>query len=296
MLPLEDAPLTTSVISSFGPNSSPRAREILTGLIRYLHAFCREVNLTTEELYIAIEALNRSGQMSNAERNETLLISDCLGVEALVDAQTQKMLEQDNGTNSCILGPFYVADPPRYENGDTIIQKYLGGEVTYFHGQILDADTDQPVAETAGASLNVWECAVNGLYDQQDPNQPSGNMRGMFTSDSEGKYSFYCIKPVPYPVPYDGPAGDILKLMDRHPYRAGHIHFMVTTASYNRLITQVFPEDDTYLDSDSVYAVKSDLLLKFQPYNFGSLKSIGGKDVDVKWEVNWDFRIKKQKD
>ncbi|KAH7166843.1 Intradiol ring-cleavage dioxygenase [Fusarium sp. MPI-SDFR-AT-0072] len=280
----EDAPLTTSVIYSFGPNSSPRAREILTGLIRYLHAFCREVNLTTEELYIAIEALNRSGQMSNAERNETLLISDCLGVEALVDAQTQRMLEQDNGTNSCILGPFYVADPPRYENGDTIIQKYLGGEVTYFHGRILDADTNQPL-----------ECAVNGLYDQQDPNQPSGNMRGMFTSDTEGKYSFYCIKPVPYPVPYDGPAGDILKLMDRHPYRAGHIHFMVTRDSYNRLITQVFPEDDTYLDSDSVYAVKSDLLLKFKPYGSDLLESIAGHEVNVKWEVNWDFKIKKQK-
>ncbi|KAI1034705.1 hypothetical protein LB504_004534 [Fusarium proliferatum] len=293
MLSAQDAPLTTSVISSFGPNSSPRSREILTGLIRYLHAFCREVNLTTEELYVAIEALNRSGQMSNAERNETLLISDCLGVEALVDAQTQKMFEQDNGTNSCILGPFYVADPPRYQNGDTIIQKYLGGEVTYFHGRILDADTNKPVE---GASLNVWECAVNGLYDQQDPNQPSGNMRGMFTSDVEGKYAFYCIKPVPYPVPYDGPAGDIFKLMDRHPYRAGHIHFMVTRDAYNRLITQVFPEDDTYLDSDSVYAVKSDLLLKFKPYNSGSLKSIGGNDVDVKWEVNWDFKIKKQKD
>lgn len=143
--------------------------------------------------------------------------------------------------------------------------------------------------------MNVWECAVNGLYDQQDPNQPSGNMRGMFTSDSKGKYAFYCIKPVPYPVPYDGPAGDILKLMDRHPYRAGHIHFMVTRDSYNRLITQVFPEDDTYLDSDSVYAVKSDLLLKFKPYGSGSLRTMRGNDVDVRWEVNWDFKIKKQK-
>lgn len=152
------------------------------------------------------------------------------------------------------------------------------------------------LTQSVGASLNVWECAVNGLYDQQDPDQPSGNMRGMFTSDAEGKYDFYCIKPVPYPVPYDGPAGDILKLMDRHPYRAGHIHFMVTRDSYNRLITQVFPEDDTYLDSDSVYAVKSDLLLKFKPYNSGSLERIGGNAVDVKWEVNWDFKIKKQKD
>ncbi|KAF4501497.1 hydroxyquinol 1,2-dioxygenase [Fusarium agapanthi] len=242
MLSAEDDPLTTSVISSFGPNSSPRAREILTGL---------------------------------------------------VDAQIQKMLEQDNGTNSCILGPFYVADPPQYANGDSIIQKCLGGEVTFFHGRILDADTNKPVE---GASLNVWECAVNGLYDQQDPNQPSGNMRGMFTSDAEGEFALYCIKLVPYPVPYDGPAGDILKLMDRHPYRAGHIHFMVTRDSYNRLITQAFPEDDTYLDSDSVYAVKSDLLLKFKPYKSGSMKSIGGNDVDVKWEVNWDFKIKKQKD
>ncbi|CAI7630521.1 unnamed protein product [Penicillium glandicola] len=288
----ETHPLTASVLSSFGPNSSPRALEILTGLIRYLHAFCRDVNLTTEELYVAIEALNRSGQMSNHERNETLLISDCLGVEALVDAQTQSMLAEDNTTNSCILGPFYTANPPRYENGDSIIQKYLGGEVTFFHGRILDADTNLPVA---GASLNVWECAVNGLYDQQDPNQPSGNMRGIFTSDLDGKYAFYCIKPVPYPVPYDGPAGDILKLMDRHPYRAGHIHFMVTSDSYHRLITQVFPDDDTYLNSDSVYAVKSDLLLQFKPYTSDSPQHKGVNEADVQWEVNWDFRIKQQR-
>ncbi|KAI2673850.1 transcriptional regulator family: Fungal Specific TF [Penicillium roqueforti] len=152
--------------------------------------------------------------MSNHERNEKLLISDCLGVEA----------------------------------------------------RILDADTSLPVA---GASLNVWQCAVNGLYDQQDPDQPSGNMRGLFKSDANGQYAFYCIKPVPYPIPYDGPAGDILKLMDRHPYRA-HIHFLVTSDSYNRLITQVFPDDDTYLDSDSVYVVKSDLLLQFKPYTLDS--------------------------
>ncbi|KAI2696436.1 hypothetical protein CBS147332_9003 [Penicillium roqueforti] len=177
--------------------------------------------------------------MSNHERNEKLLISDCLGVEA----------------------------------------------------RILDADTSLPVA---GASLNVWQCAVNGLYDQQDPDQPSGNMRGLFTSDANGQYAFYCIKPVPYPVPYDGPAGDILKLMDRHPYRA-HIHFLVTSDSYNRLITQVFPDDDTYLDSDSVYAVKSDLLLQFKPYTSDSPRSKGGKEANVQWEVNWDFRIKQKK-
>ncbi|EED13504.1 hydroxyquinol 1,2-dioxygenase, putative [Talaromyces stipitatus ATCC 10500] len=286
-------PLTISVLSSFGSESSPRAREILAGLVRYLHAFCRDVNLTTEELHIAIEVLNRSGQMSNPERNETLLIADCLGVEAFVDAQTQKALEKDNGktTNSCVLGPFYTADPPRYLNGDSIIQKYLGGEVTFFHGRILDADTNLPIA---GASLNVWQCAVNGLYDQQDPSQPSGNMRGMFTSDGDGNYAFYCIKPIPYPVPYDGPAGDILKLMDRHPYRAAHIHFMVTSDSHHRLNTQVFPEDDSYLDSDSVYAVKSDLLLQFKPYRSDLPQGKGSEGTYVKWEVNWDFKIKRQ--
>ncbi|KAJ5778413.1 Intradiol ring-cleavage dioxygenase [Penicillium odoratum] len=227
-----------------------------------------------EELYIAINALNRSGQMSNSERNETLLISDCLGVEALVDAQTQITLEGDNITNSCILGTFYTDNPPRYENGDSIIQKYLGGEVTFFHGRVLDVDTDLPVA---------------------DRDQPPGNMRGMFTSDEDGRYAFYCIKPVPYPVPYDGPAGDILRLMDRRPYRAGHIHFMLTCHSYHRLITQVFPDDDTYLNSDSVYAVKSDLLLQFKPYNPPTLRGKGANEAHVKWEVNWDFKIKPHK-
>ncbi|EED13821.1 hydroxyquinol 1,2-dioxygenase, putative [Talaromyces stipitatus ATCC 10500] len=153
---------------------SPRAREILAGLVRYLHAFCHDVNITTKELHIAIEALNRSGRMSIPERNETLLRADCL---------TQKALEDNtNPTNSCVLGPFYTADPPRYENGDSTIQKHLGGEVAFFHGRILDADSNLPVA---GLSLNIWQCAVNGLYDQQDPDQPSGDMRGMFTSNTD---------------------------------------------------------------------------------------------------------------
>ncbi|KAJ5556621.1 Intradiol ring-cleavage dioxygenase [Penicillium frequentans] len=231
--------------------------------------------------------------MSNSERNETLLISDCLEWRRiLVDAQTQITSEGDKITNSCILGTFYTANPPRYENGDSITQKYLGGEVTFFHGRVLDVDTDLPVA---GASLNVWECAVNGLYDQQDPDQPPENMRGMFTSDEDGRYAFYCIKLVPYPVPYDGHAGDILKLMDRHPYRAEHIHFMLTCHSYHRLITQVLPDDDTYLNSDSVYAVKSDLLLQFKPYNPPTLRGKGVNEAHVKWEVNWDFKIKPHK-
>lgn len=147
-----------------------------------------------------------------------------------------------------------------------------------------------------GAALNVWECAANGLYDQQDPSQPDGNMRGIFTSDNEGNYGFYCIKPVPYPVPYDGPAGDILKLMDRSPFRAAHIHFMVESKGYRRLVTQTFPSDDDYLDRDSVYAVKDDLIIRFEPASSEALKGSGVQTLDtaVKWEVKYDFRIKKE--
>lgn len=151
-----------------------------------------------------------------------------------------------------------------------------------------------PTLHLTGASLNVWECAANGLYDQQDPNQPDGNMRGIFTSDSEGRYNFYCIKPVPYPVPYDGPAGDILKLMDRSPFRAAHIHFMVESKTHRRLVTQVFPSDDEYLQCDSVYAVKDDLIVHFEPASPEALKGRGaqGLQTDVKWEVEYDFRVK----
>ncbi|KAK6362469.1 Catechol 1,2-dioxygenase [Exophiala oligosperma] len=289
----QDEPFTASVLASFGPSAPGRAKEILISLIRHLHAVCREVNLTTEELYIGLNALNRSGQMSDEKRNETLLISDCLGVEALVDDITHKILAEESSTNSCILGPFYRADAPLYENGESIIQKYLGGEITWYHGRILDVDSGKPVA---GATLNVWECAANGLYDQQDTSQPDGNMRGIFTSDSQGYYSFYCIKPVPYPVPYDGPAGDILKLMDRSPFRAAHIHFMVEDKAYRRLVTQVFPSDDKYLHCDSVYAVKEDLIIHFEPPSPDALKERGSHSLqaDVKWEVTYDFKIKKR--
>lgn len=121
-------------------------------------------------------------------------------------------------------------------------------------------------------------------------------MRGIFTSDNEGQYSFYCIKPVPYPVPYDGPAGDILKLMDRSPFRAAHIHFMVESKTYRRLVTQVFPSDDRHLDCDSVYAVKDDLIIQFKPPSSEALKGRGIQSLEaaVKWEVEYDFRIKKR--
>ncbi|KIW15628.1 hypothetical protein PV08_05676 [Exophiala spinifera] len=289
----EDEPFTASVLASFGPAAPVRAKEILTSLIRHLHAVCREVNLTTEELYVGLDALNRAGRMSDAKRNETLLVSDCLGVEALVDEITHKILAEQTSTNTCILGPFYRADAPRYENGDSIIQKYLGGEVTWYHGRILDADSGKPVA---GAELNVWECAANGLYDQQDPSQPDGNMRGIFHADEDGRYDFYCIKPIPYPVPYDGPAGDILKLMDRSPFRAAHIHFMVESETHRRLVTQVFPSDDAYLNRDSVYAVKNDLIIRFEPPTPEAMKGRGarGTESGVQWEVNYDFRIKKR--
>ncbi|EXJ81809.1 hypothetical protein A1O1_07874 [Capronia coronata CBS 617.96] len=288
----KDEPFTASVLASFGPGAPARAKEILTALIRHLHAACREVNLTTDELYMGLDALNRAGQMSDAKRNEMLLVSDCLGVEALVDRITHKTLAEDSTTDSCILGPFYRADAPLYENGASIIQQYLGGDVGWFHGRVLDADSGKPIA---GAKLNVWECAANGLYDQQDPSQPDGNMRGIFTSDWEGHFSFYCIKPVPYPIPYDGPAGDILELMDRSPFRAAHIHFMVESKGHRRLVTQVFPSDDKYLEHDSVYAVQDDLIIQFGPPSEKALKGRGvpNLDIPVKWEVEYDFRIQK---
>jgi catechol 1,2-dioxygenase len=230
-----------------------------------------------------------------------------------VDATTHKLLAENAVTSSCILGPFYRADAPRYENGDSIIQKYLGGDVTWFHGQLLDVDTGKPIVGKqlnhhkhvdpcriinrlwTGASLNVWECAANGLYDQQDPDQPDGNMRGIFTSDDDGRYGFYCIKPVPYPVPYDGPAGDILKLMDRSPFRAAHIHFMVESETHQRLITQVFPRDDKYLHRDSVYAVKDELIISFEPASAEATSGKGSPSLEspITFEVRYDFRIKR---
>lgn len=173
--------------------------------------------------------MNEAGRMSDSKRNEGQLLCDVLGLESLVDEITYKLASAaaDEPTATAILGPFYRAHAPEMPMGSCIVDKGTNeqGDRTWMHGTVTDFRTGAPIE---GAVIDVWHTAPNGLYEQQDPNQPDMNLRGRFTTGKDGAYNFYCLRPVPYPIPFDGPAGKVLQALDRHPMRPAHIHFLVS--------------------------------------------------------------------
>ncbi|KAA8898630.1 Intradiol ring-cleavage dioxygenase [Sphaerosporella brunnea] len=272
---------TNNVINSMAPETPERARVVLTSLIRHLHSFARDVQLLHHEWMLGVNTLNRAGQMSDDKRNEGVLVSDILGLEALVDQITQEsMTAMDSdaltpATLSCILGPFFRENAPKYPNGADIVTKHTPDDPTCFmEGRVYDNSTGKPVAN---AEIDIWHTAPNGLYEQQDPEQPEYNNRGKFFTDENGYYSLKCLSPTSYPIPYDGPAGDMLKLMGRHPMRPAHIHIMVRAHGYTPLTTQIYDSRDPYTKNDSVFAVKDSLVVEFIP----------SKRVQPSLHLNW---------
>ena len=247
--------LTDIVLQEYETKTpSPRFRKIVASLISHLHAFVKEVELTEEEWFKAIMFLTRTGQLCDDKRQEFILLSDVLGVSMLVDAINHP--KSGKGTESTVLGPFYMEGAPECENGASIIKRDQGGEKALVRGQVTDPE-GRPIA---GAKLDVWQTAANGAYDVQDPEAPAYNMRGVFTTDEEGRYAFVTEQPRSYAVPTDGPVGELLRASGRHAMRPAHIHLMVSAAGYEPLTTHVFSAGDEYLDSDAVFATKSSLI------------------------------------
>lgn len=222
-----DPSFTQNVINATGPGASPRMRQVIGSLVQHLHDFLRENEVTVDEWMAGVNLINQAGKMSDEKRNEGQLMCDVLGIESLVDEITFKVASQapDQPTASAILGPFWRENAPRRNMGDTIVHGIENGDHTFMHGQVTDFVTGKPVEN---AELDVWHTAPNGLYEQQDPDQIDMNLRGRFTTGKDGKYSLYCLRPTSYPIPFDGPAGKLLQLLDRHPMRPAHIHFIVS--------------------------------------------------------------------
>lgn len=202
--PQYDPTFTDNVIAATGPKTSPRMRQVMASLIRHVHDFARENDITVSEWMQGVQMLNWAGQMSNDRRNETQLLCDVIGLESLVDEITNKLLvgADYESTKSAILGPFFRKDTPPTPNDASIIKTMPpDGEVTFMHGVVRDAATGAPLE---GVTVDIWQCSTNGLYEQQDPDQAEFNLRGKFTTDKNGYYGLYCLRPVPYPVPNDG--------------------------------------------------------------------------------------------
>jgi protocatechuate 3,4-dioxygenase beta subunit len=242
------------VAASFADTPDPRLKQVMTSLVRHLHDFVKDVELTEEEWAFAIDFLTRTGHMSNDVRQEFILLSDVLGVSMLVETINHRT--GGTSTESTVLGPFHMVESPPRELGDDIA---LDGKGTpcLVSGQVTGPD-GEPLA---AASVDVWQTNEDGFYDVQQPGiQPEGNLRGLFSTDEQGRFWFRSVVPRYYPIPDDGPVGELLAATGRHPNRPAHLHFIVAAPGYRPVTTHVFVDDSPYLDSDAVFGVKESLI------------------------------------
>ncbi len=279
--------ITQNVLESLAHTPNPRLKQVMTSLISHLHAFIREVELTQEEWALGIQFLTRTGQLCDEKRQEFILLSDVTGVSMLVDAINHRL--PDGATESTVLGPFYREGAPELPLGASI-SKDGRGEPLVMSGRVLSID-GTPIP---GALLDVWETDENGLYEQQDPEQPDMNLRGKFRTDSEGRYYFTGIKPVSYPIPDDGPVGQLLRALGRHPFRPAHIHLIISAEGFVPVTTHLFVKGDPYLDSDAVFGTKDSLIVDFVRHD--SQEEAARYHVTAPfYRVDYDFVLKPER-
>jgi catechol 1,2-dioxygenase len=252
------ADITAAVEASFAESPDPRLRDVMQALVRHLHAFATEVGLTEDEWRAAIATLTATGDITDEHRQEFILWSDALGISMLVDALANQ--RPPGATESTVLGPFYVPGSPLREYGESIAAE-PAGTPTWVHGHVRDLDG----APIAGAELDVWQNGDDQLYAVQKPDGPEEHLRGRFRAREDGSYAFLGVRPLPYPVPDDGPVGRMLAATGRHPWRPAHIHMIVRAEGYATVTTHVFDAASEYLDSDAVFAVKPSLMREIAP-------------------------------
>ncbi len=255
---LTEATAAEAVIRRFEACPDPRLKQVMTSLVAHLHAFVREIEPTEAEWFAAIRFLTATGQMCDDKRQEFILLSDTLGVSTLVELINNR--KAPGSTETSVFGPFWTEDAPLLDAGASIIRDGTAATMRV-HGRVAGPD-GTPVA---GALIDVWQTAPNGLYDVQDPEQPEGNMRGRLRTGSDGKFAFRTLQSQPYPIPHDGPVGRLLDATGRHPWRPAHLHFMIAAAGYRKLTTALYFDGDPYLDSDAVFGVKDSLVVRPTP-------------------------------
>ncbi|CUX31540.1 MAG: hydroxyquinol 1,2-dioxygenase [Rhizobium oryzihabitans] len=272
-----------TVIARMRDCDDPRLKEIMAVVTRKLHEAVKEIEPTEEEWMKAIHFLTEVGQICNEWRQEWILFSDILGVSMLVDAINHR--KPSGASESTVLGPFHVADAPEMPMGANICLDGKGEDMLVT-GRILDTD-GVPVA---GARIDVWQANDEGFYDvQQKGIQPDFNLRGVFITGDDGRYWFRAAKPKYYPIPDDGPVGQLLRAMGRHPYRPAHLHYIVSARGFTTLVTHIFDPDDPYIRSDAVFGVKESLLADFQRVEDAEKAGDLGFTGGWFWSVNHDF-------
>lgn len=259
--------LTEEVVERLAMTPDDRLRTVIQALVRHLHAFAREVRLTDEEWFEGIKFLRVAGDITDDVRQEFILLSDTLGLSSLVDLMNHSTVESV-ATESTVLGPFYAPESPAREFGASMVEYDDGGEPAVLRGFVRSTD-GTPIPR---ALLDAWQNAATGFYAVQQPDiQGSTNLRGRYLTDATGRFEIRTVRPVPYPIPDDGPVGKLLESTGRHPWRAAHIHVKVSADGFTPLTTHVFDRASDYLESDAVFGVKRSLIEDFVPDPSGVL-------------------------
>jgi hydroxyquinol 1,2-dioxygenase len=276
--------ITNAVTERFKDARDARTHQISAALVRHLHAFIREVEPTFAEWEAGIDFLTRTGHFCDDKRQEFILLSDTLGVSMLVDAINHRTSEAS--TETTVLGPFFVQHAPECASGADI-SGGIAGEPLLISGTVCGAD-GEPLP---GAVVDIWHSDSDGYYDVQQLEKIGGlAMRGRFRTDEHGLFRCWSIKPAAYPIPHDGPVGQMLEAQGRHPWRPAHVHFMITAPRHEKLVTHIFASGDQYLDSDVVFGVKDSLIGTFVEKPPG--KASDGRIMDRPYcQLHHDFRL-----
>jgi len=269
------ADVTKAVLGELERAPNARFREIMSAFIRHLHDFAREVRLTEQEFLTAAAYINALGRHSSENHNETVLMAGSLGFSALVCL----LNNGDNGqteTDASQLGPFWRMHSPPTKNGASIVRSPTPGPALFVDAYFRDVD-GKPIA---GAEVDVWHSSPEGFYENQDPTQSDMNLRGKFVTDADGHISFRSVKPAGYPIPIDGPVGELLRAQGRHNMRPAHLHFLTYKSGFKTLVSQIYTPDDRYIDSDVQFGVTRHLLGNYVRHDTGPAPAA---DVTPPW-------------
>jgi hydroxyquinol 1,2-dioxygenase len=274
--------ITEAVVKSFDQATNARFKFLISGLVNHLHQFARESSLTHDEWRAGLEFLTRAGQFTDPHRNEFVLASDVLGLSSLVDLMNSSV----GGTEGSVLGPFHAELSPLVPVGSDLI-KDNDGDPVLLRGRVLDLE-NRPIA---GAMLDFWQTAANGLYPAQDPHQHPENLRCRMQTGADGKYEMKVIRPSAYTVPYDGPVGDLLRAGGRHAWRPAHFHFIVSAPGFHSVVTELFNAEDRYIHEDAAFGVRDSILVKFERRDSPEEADALGLNSPF-YVVEFDFRLR----
>ncbi|MDN5002997.1 dioxygenase [Bradyrhizobium sp. GCM10027634] len=258
MIIAREQDVTAAALAVMERTSDPRMRQIMVSLVKHLHGFVREVRLTEKEFRDATAIIAELGKLTTDTHNEVVLMAGSLGVSPLVCLLNNG--DQGNTeTDQSLLGPFWRLNSPRVENGGSIVRSETPGVPLFVGGRVVDKG-GHPVA---GAEVDVWHASPVGLYENQDPDQADMNLRGKFTTDADGRFSFRSVMMIGYPIPTNGVVGRLLEAQSRHPYRPAHLHALIFKPGFKVLISQVYDPNDPHIDSDVQFGVTQALIGQF---------------------------------